>query len=211
MDEQDPQAMGGPTPEDASQDDAADASAPDRRGSLDANDPSAAGKADASKDDASDELSASASAALATAREAIETANSAGGSAGRTGPESPPRAGADAGGSGAGVSYVPPVLAEDRGDVGGEGIDLLSDVALDVMIELGRTRMLIEDVLRLGDGAVVELDKVAGDPVDIYVNERRVARGEVLVLNDNFCVRISEILDQTIDVARQGAKGKAVG
>ena len=74
------------------------------------------------------------------------------------------------------------------------GIDLLSDVNLRVTIELGRTEMLVEDVLRLGEGSVVELDKLAGDPVDIYVNDRHVARGEVLVLNDNFCVRINEIL-----------------
>lgn len=75
------------------------------------------------------------------------------------------------------------------------GIDLLSDVNLNVKIELGRTMMLVEDVLRLKEGGVVELEKLAGDPVDIYVNDRPVARGEVLVLNDNFCVRISEILD----------------
>ena len=75
-------------------------------------------------------------------------------------------------------------------------IDLLSDVNLNVKIELGRTRMLVEDVLKLSEGAVVELDKLAGDPVDIYVNDRPVARGEVLVLNDNFCVRISEILNK---------------
>lgn len=74
------------------------------------------------------------------------------------------------------------------------GISLLGDVNLNVKIELGRTRMLVEDVLRLSEGSVVELDKLAGDPVDIYVNDRAVARGEVLVLNDNFCVRINEIL-----------------
>lgn len=77
------------------------------------------------------------------------------------------------------------------------GMDLLADVNLNVKIELGRTRMLVEDVLRLGEGSVVELDKLAGDPVDIYVNDRPVARGEVLVLNDNFCVRISEIISHT--------------
>lgn len=75
-----------------------------------------------------------------------------------------------------------------------KGIDLLSGVSLNVKIELGRTKMLIEDVLRLSEGAVVELDKLAGDPVDVYVNDRHVARGEVLVLNDNFCVRINEIV-----------------
>lgn len=73
-------------------------------------------------------------------------------------------------------------------------IDLLRDVELNVKIELGRTRMLVDDVLKLGEGSVVELDKLAGDPVDVFVNERLVARGEVLVLNDNFCVRINEIV-----------------
>ena len=71
---------------------------------------------------------------------------------------------------------------------------MLNDVNLRVKIELGRTRMLVEDVLKLGEGSVVELDKLAGDPVDVYVNERLVARGEVLVLNESFCVRISEVL-----------------
>ena len=52
----------------------------------------------------------------------------------------------------------------------------------------------VEDVLRLGEGSVVELDKLAGDPVDVYVNDRLVVRGEVLVLNDNFCVRVNEII-----------------
>lgn len=86
-------------------------------------------------------------------------------------------------------------------------LDLLSDVHLNVKIELGRTRMLVEDVLRLSEGAVVELDKLAGDPVDVYVNERHVARGEVLVLNDNFCVRINEVLAPPVDLT--GAKGAA--
>lgn len=76
-------------------------------------------------------------------------------------------------------------------------IDLLRDVDLNVKIELGRTKMLVEDVLRLGEGSVVELDKLAGDPVDVYVNDQLVARGEVLVLNDNFCVRINEIVTTT--------------
>lgn len=80
-----------------------------------------------------------------------------------------------------------------------KGIDMLSDVHMNVRIELGRTRMYVEDVLKLGDGAVVELDKLAGDPVDVFVNDRRVAKGEVLVLNDMFCVRINEVVDITVD------------
>jgi flagellar motor switch protein FliN len=73
-------------------------------------------------------------------------------------------------------------------------IDLVRDVELDVKIELGRTQMYLEDVLKLSKGAVVPLDKLAGDPVDIYVNGRMIARGEVLILNDNFCVRVAELV-----------------
>jgi flagellar motor switch protein FliN/FliY len=73
-------------------------------------------------------------------------------------------------------------------------LELLRDVELDLKIELGRTNMYLEDVLRLRKGAVVPLDKLAGDPVDIYVNGRLIARGEVLVLNDNFCVRVAELI-----------------
>ncbi len=84
------------------------------------------------------------------------------------------------------------------------GLDLLNDVELNVKIELGRSRMLVEDVLRLGEGSVVELDKLAGDPVDVLVNERLVARGEVLVLSDCFCVRINEIVSPGELTANEG-------
>lgn len=73
-------------------------------------------------------------------------------------------------------------------------LELMRDVQLDLTIELGRTHMQLEDVLKLKQGAVVPLDKLAGDPADIYVNGRLIARGEVLVLNDNFCVRVAELI-----------------
>jgi flagellar motor switch protein FliN/FliY len=73
-------------------------------------------------------------------------------------------------------------------------IELIRDVELDLKIELGRTQMYLEDVLKLRKGSVVPLEKLAGDPVDIYVNGRLIARGEVLVLNDNFCVRVAELI-----------------
>ncbi len=98
-------------------------------------------------------------------------------------------------------SVLGPVVGE-RG-----GIDMLGDVELDVTIELGRADMLVEDVLRLASGSIVELNKLAGDPVDVYVNGRLVARGEVLVLNDNFCIRISEIL---ADVQESGVVQEAI-
>jgi flagellar motor switch protein FliN/FliY len=109
-------------------------------------------------------------------------------------------------GSNTAAARVPPAQAEARPfeprELGVAGlpevepskVSILSDVKLKVRIELGRTSMLVEDVLELGEGSVVELDKLAGDPVEVYANERLVARGEVLILNDNFCVRISEVL-----------------
>jgi flagellar motor switch protein FliN len=87
-----------------------------------------------------------------------------------------------------------PSFQQVLNDAQASSIDLLRDVELNVKIELGRARMLVEDVLRLSEGSVVELDKLAGDPVDVFVNDRLVARGEVLVLNDNFCVRVNEIV-----------------
>ncbi len=90
-----------------------------------------------------------------------------------------------------------PDFAGGNGHTGVLSLDklqMLEDVQLQVRIGVGRTRMLVQDVLQLDQGSVVELDKLAGDPVDVYVNERLVARGEVLVLNDNFCVRINEIV-----------------
>ncbi len=73
-------------------------------------------------------------------------------------------------------------------------VTMLNDVKLRVKLQLGRTKMLVEDIINLDEGSVVELDKLAGDPIDVLVNDRLVARGEVLVLNDNFCVRISEVI-----------------
>jgi flagellar motor switch protein FliN len=73
-------------------------------------------------------------------------------------------------------------------------LELLRDVDLDLRIELGRTKMYLEEVLKLRRGSVVPLDKLAAEPVDIFVNGRLVARGEVLVMNDNFCVRVAELV-----------------
>ena len=102
--------------------------------------------------------------------------------------EAPPMPGADA------AEFKLPSFQQVIADAQVSSIDLLRDVDLNVKIELGRARMLVEDVLRLSEGSVVELDKLAGDPVDVFVNDRLVARGEVLVLNDNFCVRVNEIV-----------------
>jgi flagellar motor switch protein FliN/FliY len=95
---------------------------------------------------------------------------------------------------GAAEAFKLPSFQQVMADAQVSSIDLLRDVELNVKIELGRSRMLVEEVLQLTEGSVVELDKLAGDPVDVFVNDRLVARGEVLVLNDNFCVRVNEIV-----------------
>ena len=80
---------------------------------------------------------------------------------------------------------------------GGESsrrLDMLLDVPLEVNVELGRTRMTIQDLLTLGPGSVIELDKVAGEALDILVNGRLVARGEAVVVNDKFGIRITDIV-----------------
>ena len=70
----------------------------------------------------------------------------------------------------------------------------LYDLALPISIELGRTSMTVQEVLQLGRGSVIELDRLAGEPVDIFVGDRRFAEGEVVVLGENFGVRITRIL-----------------
>lgn len=74
------------------------------------------------------------------------------------------------------------------------GLEILLDIPLEISVELGRVKMLIKDVVELGAGSIVEIEKAAGEPVDVLVNGRIVARGEVVVIEDNFGVRITEIL-----------------
>ena len=84
--------------------------------------------------------------------------------------------------------------ADAEATPGNTSFEMLYDVEMEVKIELGRAHMLVEDILRLREGSVIQLEKDAGAPVDILINDRLVAFGEVLVLNDFFCVRVTEIL-----------------
>jgi flagellar motor switch protein FliN/FliY len=86
-------------------------------------------------------------------------------------------------------------LQPSNGAAAGQtGIDLLMDVPLRISVELGRTRMSVREVLELQSGSVVELDRMAGDAVDILVNDRLMARGEVVVVDDKFGIRVTEII-----------------
>ena len=78
----------------------------------------------------------------------------------------------------------------------GKNLDLLMNVRLKVTAELGTCKMLVRDILKLGAGSIVELDRVAGGPVDLLVNDRLVARGEVIAIDENFGVRITELIEK---------------
>ena len=88
-------------------------------------------------------------------------------------------------------------LTSDQKDSKPVDINFLMDISLDLSIELGRAILDVKDVLSLRKGSVVELNKLAGDPVDIFVNNKFIARGEVVVIDDNFGVRVTDILSPT--------------
>lgn len=75
-------------------------------------------------------------------------------------------------------------------------LKMILDVPLKVSVELGRTKMLVNDLLQLGQGSVIELDKIAGEPMEILINDKLVALGEVVVVNEKFGVRLTDVLSQ---------------
>jgi len=81
-------------------------------------------------------------------------------------------------------------------------MDLLLNLALNVSIELGRTEMFIKDILKLGIGSIVELNKLAGEPVDVLVNNKKIAEGEVVVIDENFGVRITHLLNSSTEIEK---------
>ena len=87
---------------------------------------------------------------------------------------------------------------------GAQNLDFLLDIPLEVTVELGRTDMIINNMLQLTQGSVVELDKAAGEPVEIFVNNKLLGKGEVIVVNDRFGVRITEIISQADRIKNMG-------
>jgi flagellar motor switch protein FliN/FliY len=104
---------------------------------------------------------------------------------------------ADAGAAPAtGGSAIPGRGGDDSGErfVDFSRMKMVLDVPLKVTVELGRTKLLINDLLQLGQGSVIELDKMAGEPMEIYVNDKLVALGEVVVVNEKFGIRLTDIM-----------------
>ena len=91
-------------------------------------------------------------------------------------------------------SFDEPATETRGGFEGAAGMGRVRDIPLEVTVELGRTRLLIRDIMDLSPGSIIELDKIAGEPVDLFANGMLVARGEVIVIDDNFGVRVTEII-----------------
>jgi len=84
-------------------------------------------------------------------------------------------------------------------------LEFILDIPLEISVEIGRTKMLIRDLLKLNQGSIIELDKFAGEPVEIYVNGKLMAKGEVVVVNEKFGVRITEIISAQERVKKLGS------
>lgn len=85
-------------------------------------------------------------------------------------------------------------LNDENGQRAQRDIDFLLDIPVEITVQLGRARMLIKELLQLGQGSVVELEKLAGEPMEILANNRLIARGEVVVVNEKFGVRLTDIM-----------------
>ena len=83
----------------------------------------------------------------------------------------------------------------ESGQTGNYDIDLILDIPLDISVELGKVKMPINKLLKLGHGSIVELTKPVGEPLDIYVNNKLIAKGEVVVLDDKFGIRVADIIN----------------
>ncbi len=109
-------------------------------------------------------------------------------------PQSAIEPGADEKAAGAPSSTKPSKTQDAGGEGGNTNLDLLLDIPLEITIELGRTKMLINDLLKLGQGSVIELTKEAGDTLEILANNRLIAKGDVVVVNKKYGIRLTEVI-----------------
>jgi flagellar motor switch protein FliN/FliY len=85
-------------------------------------------------------------------------------------------------------------VVREKEKIDGNKLDLILDIPLTVTVELGRSKMLINDLLQLGEGSVIELTKLVGEPLEVLINSKLVARGEVVIVNEKFGVRLTSIV-----------------
>ncbi|MGE3974454.1 MAG: flagellar motor switch protein FliN [Bdellovibrionales bacterium] len=120
--------------------------------------------------------------------EAIKLAEDPAAAAGVT--DVPPTSPGDASGGGGDGANGPALKAEKEG----RNLDLILDIPLRVTVELGRAKMVVSELLNLSQGSVIELSKLAGEPLEVLVNDKLVARGEAVVVNEKFGVRLTDII-----------------
>ncbi len=84
------------------------------------------------------------------------------------------------------------------------GLEFLYDVPLQISVEVGRSKILLKDLLKMGEGYVIELDKLAGDPLDLYVNSRLIARGEAVMVGEKFGIRLTDVVNTSERVEQLG-------
>ena len=99
------------------------------------------------------------------------------------------------------VDTAPKPLDAASGD-GSVNMEFVLDIPLEISVELGRTKMLINDMLKLGQGSVIELTKLAGESLEILANQKPIARGEVVVINEKYGVRLTEVISQMERIER---------
>ncbi len=92
----------------------------------------------------------------------------------------------------------------EASDYASRNLDFLLDIPLQVSVEVGRSRFLVKDLLQMQEGYVIELDKMAGEPLDLYVNNRLIARGEAVVVNEKFGIRLTDVVSPSERLERLG-------
>jgi len=104
----------------------------------------------------------------------------------------------------ANVAAVESATPEEELNLRMKKLDLILDIPLRVSVELGRTKLLVNDLLQLGQGSVIELNKLAGDPLEVLVNDKLIARGEVVVVNEKFGIRLTDIISPIERIEKLG-------
>lgn len=100
------------------------------------------------------------------------------------------------------TSTPPPSFGDQSGS--SRGLDFLYDVPLQISVEVGRSKILLRDLLKMGEGYVIELDKAAGEPLDLYVNSRLIARGEAVMVGEKFGIRLTDVVSTSDRVENLG-------
>lgn len=94
--------------------------------------------------------------------------------------------------------------AQPSAQASGRGLDFLYDIPLQISVEIGRSKILLKDLLKMGEGYVIELDKLAGEPLDLYVNSRLIARGEAVMVGDKFGIRLTDVVSTSDRIENLG-------